>query len=63
MARYITDAEFKAYVRDETVTANLPFCQAALEAAQAELDNACQRRFEVAGATPTSRVFGPQSQE
>lgn len=63
MARYVTVEELQAYARDETATANYATIEAALDAAEAELDNACQRRFEVAGVTATERVFVPASCE
>lgn len=63
MARYVTVEDMQAYARDETATANYAHIEAALDAAEAELDNACQRRFEVAGVSATARVFVPASAE
>lgn len=56
--RYLTVANFKLWMRSEIPTADDTFCDQAIQAAETTLDNACQRRFEVASAT-TPRVFIP----
>ena len=63
MADIATVEEVKAYARDETSTLNYEFIEQALNAAEAEINNGCARRFVVAGATATARVYAPESHE
>ena len=55
--RYLTVADWRAWSRDE-VTADDEEIGAAILSAQQDLDNACARRFAVAGAS-SARVFTP----
>lgn len=56
MGRYVSLPELKSYARNEIPTDDDSFLTLAIDAAEQTLDNACQRRFEVAGAA-SSRVF------
>lgn len=57
--RYVSVSTFKTYARVETATADDSEIEAALNAAESQLDIACQRRFEVAPVTPSARVYVP----
>lgn len=58
MARYVTVTEFKDYCRNELPTADDAFLSDALDTAEAMLDNACGRRFEIAAGS-SARLFIP----
>lgn len=57
--RYLLATAWKAWARDE-VTADIEEIREAIVGAQQQLDNACVRRFDVAGEA-TTRVFVPDS--
>lgn len=58
--RYVSVSTFKDYARVETATADDTEIEAAINAAEQQLDIACQRRFVVA-TTATARVYAPQT--
>ncbi len=60
MPRYLTVEQVKAYHRNEIPTDDDEWIEAAIDAAEATLDQACQRRFVVA-TTATARVYVPNS--
>lgn len=55
--RYLTVAEEKTYLRSE-ITVDDTLIEQAINSAETIIDNACQRRFEVASSS-TARVFIP----
>jgi hypothetical protein len=57
--RYLTVADWKLWARDK-VQVDDDIIGAAIQRAEQHLDNACSRRFEVAGAA-SERVFAPRS--
>lgn len=59
--RYVSVSTFKDYARVETQTADDTEIEAALNAAEQQLDIACQRRFQVAAAPATARLYAPQT--
>lgn len=58
MPRYLSVEQVKAYCRSEIPTDDDEFIEAACDAAEAALDHACQRRFQVASGS-SARVFVP----
>jgi hypothetical protein len=56
MPRYLTVEQIKAYHRSEIPTADDEYIEAAADASEAFLDQACQRRFVVA-TTATPRLY------
>lgn len=58
MPRYLTVEQVKDYVRNEKPTTDDDFITAAIDAAEMTLDQACARRFAVAGSA-TARVYVP----
>lgn len=59
--RYVSVATFKDFARVETATADDTEIEAALNAAEQQLDTDCQRRFQVASVTPSARLYVPQT--
>lgn len=57
-ARYVTAAEFDTFLGSET-TVDVDLKALALEAAEQYLDIECGRRFAVAGASATARMYAP----
>ena len=58
MARYVTVAEFKDYCRTEIPVADDVLMSEALDTAEAMLDNACGRRFQIASGS-SARLYIP----
>lgn len=58
--RYVSVSTFKDYARVETATADDTEIEAAINAAEQQLDIACQRRFVVASGA-TARLYAPQT--
>jgi hypothetical protein len=58
----LTVEQVKAYCRNEIPTDDDEWIEAAADAAEATLDHACQRRFQVASGT-SARVFVPSDSE
>ena len=58
MPRYVTTAQYKTWARNSKPTDDDQSISDALEAAEVSLDNACGRKFVVAGAA-TARLYRP----